>query len=233
MTMKLDVDYGYLHLPDGKTMRYGVDTLSKLGMNFNGNNRIDEIMFRSYEEVESKIRYLKIKPNDIFIDVGACIGSWAIYAAIYGAKVHAFEIGDVQLQAFSINAIMNGVGKNIVIYKTALVSDNNKKFVFDGGMSINSGGIGTEVESVSMDKWTELYKKELPHIEYIKIDVEGMEYDVLVGGLNTVKEYRPKIIIEIHDDDNRTNIEKLLEELNYGHERVPGLNDYFYPKTNS
>lgn len=235
----LTIDYGFLYLPDGRVIRYGVDTLNKLGSDVLGNPFLDEVLFKSYEEVESKIRYLKIKSNDILLDVGACVGSWSIYAAMYGATVHAFEIGDNQLLAMRANIHMNEVGDRITGYKLALVGDNHTQFVYRQGFHIykKTDNDDDELEPVltmTLDEWVRQFKAKLPHIEYIKIDVEGMEYDVLIGGLNTIKEYRPKLIIEIHDGDKpelRTNIEKLLKDLNYGHERVPGLNDYFYPNT--
>ena len=74
----LNVSMGYLYLPDGKIRKYGVDTLSKVGFKC-FNTYSDETMFISWPEVECKLRYLKIKPDDIFIDVGACIGSWSVY----------------------------------------------------------------------------------------------------------------------------------------------------------
>ena len=39
----------------------------------------------------------------------------------------------------------------------------------------------------------------LPEPDFVKIDVEGLEYDVLLGMSETIKRYKPKLFIEIHD----------------------------------
>ena len=35
-------------------------------------------------------------------------------------------------------------------------------------------------------------------IDLIKIDTEGSEYDIIKGGINTIKKYKPKILLEFN-----------------------------------
>jgi hypothetical protein len=55
-------------------------------------------------------------------------------------------------------------------------------------------------------------------LDWIKIDVEGMEVLVLTGALKTIEKYRPKLLIENHvmfRENVLEDIEKLLVPLGY------------------
>ena len=227
---------GYLYLPDGKIIKFAVNGLSRSGLDY-GDPYVDQYMFKQYEEVESRIRYLKTKPGDIMLDVGACIGTWSVHAAVYGAKVYAFEIGKPHIQTLMLNSRLNNVKNMILIHKIALRSNNDVELVYDGWMhvcrksdALDDGSL-IQIKSIALDQWVKQYN--LPHINYIKIDVEGMELNVLKGAINTLKEFKPKLIVEIHDEtpDRRSGVENLLKDLGYNHEHIPGLNDYFYPNS--
>jgi FkbM family methyltransferase len=56
------------------------------------------------------------------------------------------------------------------------------------------------------------YFKDIP-IHLIKIDTEGAEYDILSGGINVIKKYKPTIVLE-YEDINLRQFGRSLEELN-------------------
>jgi len=78
---------------------------------------------------------------------------------------------------------------------------------------------GCEVEVNSLDD--EIKRSGLPAPHFIKLDVEGMEYFALIGMLETLKTYHPRLSIEMHGADmsektaNVRRVVALLEELNY------------------
>jgi hypothetical protein len=47
--------------------------------------------------------------------------------------------------------------------------------------------------------------------DFIKIDVEGLEMDVLLGMGKTIKNYKPKLFIEIHGHDTKSKIKNAQE----------------------
>ena len=51
---------------------------------------------------------------------------------------------------------------------------------------------------------------DFPKMDFIKIDVEGWEEQVILGGLETIKKYNPKIYIEIW----RKNYDSISEIFN-------------------
>ena len=50
-------------------------------------------------------------------------------------------------------------------------------------------------------------------ISFIKIDIEGNEYEFLLGAKNLIKKNKPILLIEIHNNFNK--VLKLLYKLNY------------------
>jgi len=227
--MSDEIQYGTLNLPDGKEIKYLVNGLKYFGFK-SIDPFFDERLFKYFEEMNSKLEYLKVKPGDIMIDVGASVGSWSIYAAIYGCKVYAFEVGQPQLKTLDFNARFNDLRDLIIIYDCALDSSDDTSLTFDELMGLKKSD-KAEVSSLSFDTWVNQHRDELPRIDYMKIDVEGMEFEVLRGAYHTLKEFRPKLIIEIHDVGNpilRHDIENFLKDLGYNHKHIPGLNDYFF-----
>ena len=55
---------------------------------------------------------------------------------------------------------------------------------------------------------------ELPDVDYLKIDVDGFELRVLQGSVETIKKYKPIVVLEAEDDD-RTGIDFMENQLNY------------------
>lgn len=84
----------------------------------------------------------------------------------------------------------------------------------------NEGSVtGCEIEVNSLDD--EIRRSRLPIPHFIKIDVEGMEYPVLMGMQETLKTHHPRLSIEIHGADmsdkiaNVRRVVGLLEKLDY------------------
>jgi hypothetical protein len=62
---------------------------------------------------------------------------------------------------------------------------------------------------------------DLPHIDYIKIDAEGYEIEVVKGGLKLVEKYKPLIHVEVKDKIlekqglTSVDIDKFFETIDY------------------
>jgi FkbM family methyltransferase len=76
-----------------------------------------------------------------------------------------------------------------------------------------------EVEVDSLDHWIEV--KGLPQADFVKIDTEGFEHDVLSGARATLERVRPQLFIEIHGsglEQKRANaraVVALLSDIGY------------------
>ncbi len=70
-----------------------------------------------------------------------------------------------------------------------------------------------EVEVDSLDH--QIATSSLPKPDFIKIDVQGVELDVLLGMNETIQEYKPKLLVEIHGGYKNWEIKNLLRVVEF------------------
>jgi FkbM family methyltransferase len=58
-------------------------------------------------------------------------------------------------------------------------------------------------------------------IDGIKIDVQGMEIEVLRGMAAALKAFRPKLVVEVHSGVDRTELLSVLKDLGYAAKSIP------------
>lgn len=163
-----------------------------------------------------------IKENSIVFDIGANIGVFTIFTANLAKNglVYAFEpVTDI----FRILEKNTFFYKNIKIFKVGLGRENEKKKIFVRSWSPGDSTIdidGTHRNSKSFDQVEEIEiitlddfvdKNRINKIDFIKIDVEGYEFNVLKGGVNSLKKLKPIIAISLHSDKLKEEIIKFVE----------------------
>jgi FkbM family methyltransferase len=141
-----------------------------------------------------------------FIDCGANVGQWTTYLAARFECGHAIEPNPQVL-----SELERGLPQNVTLHKLGLSSTHCLK-TFDqyessqhfsacsgGDLNVHTGErIGTvSVQCVPLD---DLFID--GSIDFIKIDVEGLEVDVLDGGQGIIQANRPRLLIEVHTVDN-------------------------------
>ncbi len=139
---------------------------------------------------ESDTEFVKkiIKKNDIVLDIGANIGYYTlIFAKLVGnsGKVFSFEPESKNFKILKKNVEINGY--NNVILEQKIVSNTNGISTLYISEKAGSHRIyksdnfveSLEIKSISMDSYIE--KNNLKKINFIKIDVEGAELNVLQG----------------------------------------------------
>jgi FkbM family methyltransferase len=156
-------------------------------------------------------------PGDTVIDGGANIGTHAVaFASMVGdtGRVFAFE---PQPRLYDMLAVNSSVAPGIITSsQRALGSKNGSIPMADlppdhiefnfGAVPLSAPGTGT----ASM--WTIDALELKPSL--IKIDVEGMEADVIRGAQETIRAHRPVLYLECNGD-NTTEIADVLEEIGY------------------
>ena len=157
-----------------------------------------------------------IPPGGVVIDAGGYIGNHAIYFAkvCNASKVYSFEPQHRVAEIFERNVELNKANHLIVIRHSALGSKI-------GSVRVRSSLAGTaaatafeystdgNVECLTIDSMN------LAHVDFIKIDVEGMEKDVLIGARRTIKAFNPPIWVEVVNNTALEQLEGLLSELGY------------------
>tara|TARA_B100001057_G_scaffold363131_1_gene365800 strand:+ start:36 stop:797 length:762 start_codon:yes stop_codon:yes gene_type:complete len=167
-------------------------------------------------EVISKIIEYKCKKKNkiVFYDVGANIGSHSIALSnIFKNKIfiRAFEAQSNIYQMFKQSIKINNFN-NIEIYHNAVSDKNDEKvkinlpdyskhnnfaglelfkpFQNSDNADIQKSGIFENVKTIKLDTFDE-------EVDFLKIDVEGMESLVLKGSNNLIVNHRPILFIEI------------------------------------
>lgn len=150
-----------------------------------------------------------------YIDIGANIGNHTVFfGKLKNVEVKSFEASFSNFTKLKQNIEQNNIKAEIY---NSILSDNNYSTYTVEKIEKNMGScfcIKSDVSNSIRSKTLDIYN--FKNVSLIKIDVEGMEFKVLLGALNTLKTYKPDLFVEIHDDDsNKENILKMLEQLNY------------------
>ncbi len=145
--------------------------------------------------------------SDKFLDIGANMGFYAIGAALVNKNIEviAFEPNPGIRNSLSENIQLNNVERNIQILEFALSNFSGNAnfsvpaFTGSGGGSLMNlhpeEGLPSQF-SVSVEKLDNLSAK-TSGTDLVKIDVEGAEFQLIQGAIQTLKATRPTIVIEL------------------------------------
>jgi len=161
----------------------------------------------NYESLLERIILGLSELSNKFLDIGANMGFYAIGAALVNKNIEviAFEPNPGIRNSLSENIRLNNVERNIQILEFALSNFSGNAnfsvpaFTGSGGGSLMNlhpeEGLPTEF-SVSVEKLDNLSTK-TSGTDLVKIDVEGAEFQLLQGAMQTLKATRPTIVIEL------------------------------------
>jgi FkbM family methyltransferase len=186
-----------------------------------------------YEKDNFDFLTAAVKQGDTVLDVGAHIGLFAVIASkLTGAngKVIAFEPAPATFNLLQQTVKINKAANIITTIQKAVGSEPGKTtFFISDSVADNSNSLvsylgdrplnGIDIDITSID--TIATEKKLEKINFIKIDVEGAEYDTLRGAAVTFKTFRPHAIVAIHPvpivakGDKLEAIYDLIVSLNY------------------
>jgi FkbM family methyltransferase len=165
-------------------------------------------------DVLMKIREIHL-PGTIIIDVGANIGNHTVFfAAILGAPVLAIEPYGPNHELLQINIAANRLEGLVRTQRVALGERDGagSARIGDTGnfgtVSVQAGG--GDIAIRSLDR----IAPDQP-IGLIKIDVEGNEAAVLAGARQTIRRWRPNIIVEADGTDRFLATARQLHDLGY------------------
>lgn len=172
---------------------------------------------KSYE------KYLKIKPGDIVLDIGANIGMFTIKAAKNAGekgKVIAIEPEPNNVKILKENCRSF---KNIKIIPYAV---GNSSGQIELTIGIHTGGHYIEPDinkranqktiSVHIEKIDNIVKNlKLDVIDFVKIDVEGWEIETLKGAINSLGKIKFFSIASYHTENEQIQITYFLKSRNF------------------
>lgn len=164
----------------------------------------------------------------VFIDVGANIGNHAVFFGKFLAEhVVCVEPHPALVPILTRNLELNAVAASSVLPYAAgrtagrgYISQVKELVHKNIGSSQVQGArpdAGVEVQVASLDRLlhTALGRRE---VTCVKIDVEGLELDVLHGATGLLRTHRPQLVIELASRAARTAVRRFLAD--YGYEDI-------------
>lgn len=179
---------------------------------------VDSVMqyyrLRSCAKEPETVRWIEcyIKPGDVLYDIGANIGAYSFAACSHCAgqiTVHAFEPSFSNYYYLCQNVILNGCQQSITPHMMALAKESGVS-VFnyqstEAGTALHTLGARVDykgeafepvhvqrVISYSIDDLVSAYGFPVP--SHIKLDVDGIELDILHGAAKTLLDSRVRSI---------------------------------------
>lgn len=166
------------------------------------------------QHIDRCFQHIKNRKNTA-IDVGGHCGFWSFYLGGNFKKVYAFEPVEIFRECFKKNI----PHENVVLLPVALGNENS--FVSMNVELENTGATHVSTKTNDLDK-VELKKLddyEFTDVDFIKIDVEGYENQVVLGAKETLLRNKPIIIVEqkgFSDRFNETQFEAIDTLKAYG-----------------
>lgn len=176
--------------------------------------------YGEFSEGEMEVMRQVVRPGQLVLDVGANIGTHTVVLARIvgdGGSVLAFEPQRRIFQILCANVALNALG-NVHTHHAAVGRQPGSITVprLDlsaacnfGGLSLQGAARGEPVPVMTIDGLN------LPACHFMKIDVEGMEGEVLAGAERTICKYRPVLYLENDREDRSAALISELLRLEY------------------
>ncbi len=159
-----------------------------------------------------------IRPGDFIVDAGANIGNHSLFwGGACKAKVLAIEPSLLIFGVLRNNVALNHLEASVFVRRYGLGSESGAAAtpVVDRA---NTGQTRLVLEAggpVVVRPLDEVPEVARHRVRLIKIDVEGMEDQVLDGARATLAEHRPAVLVECLDDARLHAVQERLAPLEY------------------
>jgi FkbM family methyltransferase len=177
-------------------------------------------LYGEWGQPELTLLSLLLQPGDVVIDVGANIGTHTVFVAQKvgpAGRVFAFEPQRIVFQMLCANVALGGhnnvhtVNAGLsrqpgTLLLPALTYDQAANY---GNVRLSRTNDGESTAIMTLDQMP------LERCQLLKIDVEGMELEVLEGGKALIERTKPVVYVENNDPNKSPALIRHLLELNY------------------
>lgn len=208
------------------------------GLRFDAGRDTQQFAAGNYEQPVQEAIVSLVKRGNVCYDIGANLGFVSVLLGrLVGetGKVYAFEPVPRNASIIERNAKHNRLA-NIEVSRIALSSTDGTADLLlaqhAGGAVLKSVGVpppdlagSMAVETAALDTLVERQRLRAP--DFIKLDVEGAEMDVLRGMERVLRKWRPVLVVEIDDalkqncEDKLAECRTFLHDLGYGTRLIP------------
>jgi len=173
--------------------------------------------YGEYSPMEIVLFQHLIDKNDVVVEAGANMGALTIPLAQLAGKVYAFEPQLVLCKIAQANLAFNDLD-NVELHNQAVGDVPGEVLVpiFQYDHAANYGMIGEQqwgkgvpVQVVTIDSLG------LDRLDFLKVDVEGMEERVLRGAAATIAAQRPLVFVENDRAETSKSLVEYIQSLDY------------------
>lgn len=169
----------------------------------------------------------RIRPTDVVVDIGANIGvrTLAFSRAVPQGRVISFEPHPHTFERLKEHVTLNdpgnvtlvnkGIGQHVDtarLYQVVETNSGMNRILADADLVRSTPFVDVHLSPLE----PVLEGAGVPHVDVIKIDVEGFEMEVLLGARAVIERDRPVLFIELDDDnlkDSGSSAPELVEWL--------------------
>jgi FkbM family methyltransferase len=176
------------------------------------------------------------REGDTVIDIGAHIGRYTITSSKQvgnTGKVVAIEADPDNFQLLKRNIALNNL-TNVLPLNYAVFSTRTRMKLYEQSASAKYNSLMltraaktknyVEVEADTLDSILKL--NEVNRVNWIKIDVEGAEFEVLKGSTITLSSEDVSLFIEIHNIEDPSHYDNVVDFLRYHNYEITFENRY-------
>lgn len=178
------------------------------------------------EDVKRYEKYYKVSDEDIVLDAGANEGILSlIYSKKVGpkGKVYAFEPDQMNLKTLKQNLALNTNIENIELQWKGLWNKRDQILFYESG-TVGASVFANvqnadrkQIEVISIDEFVRA--QNISRLDFIKIDVEGAEVEVISGAVETLRSLEPNLAIAtyhyVNEEQTYKKVEAKLQQLSY------------------
>ncbi|HEX2858631.1 MAG TPA: FkbM family methyltransferase [Alphaproteobacteria bacterium] len=171
------------------------------------------------------LRKLLGKQKGVLLDIGANIGNHAVFFAPLFNRVVAFEPNPAVFKILEANVAINKLANVLPVNKGLGARAGKVPFYENTGGNLGASGfkksagakaIGALDIAVGDAELKRLGIKPAD-VRAVKIDVEGLETEVIKGLAGTLKAAKPLVMFEVLEGAHGASIVAALMKLGYGH----------------
>lgn len=212
-------------------------SFGNLKMHTDSRNHIEwqVLLYGCYEKelVQRLIRLTKNRPRRVAVDIGANSGQYSLILSRYFERVYSFEPVRKFYEKLQANVQLNGI-TNIITHNFALGAreDEIKMAILENhGLAQTASWDRGKYDFKDPFHWEPASARQVrlddilqpaDKIDFIKIDTDGSEAEILEGAVNTLKNSRPLLQIELIDyakywlgEKSLNDIARFLKNLGY------------------
>lgn len=165
-------------------------------------------IFKTHEPLGTEIIKQNVKKGSVCFDIGCNLGYYALLESeIVGknGQVISFEPSPTNFKCFKENLELNQIS-NVLAYEVAIGDMNSSvKFLvstysnWSRVLEVNSSRTEGHIITVPLFKLdTFVSENKIRSVDFIRMDMEGYEYNAIEGMKDILKQFKPDIFMVVH-----------------------------------